>query len=53
VLASGIRSIGWQPDLAHFKQRLQALEVKVAEEGIVLAEAQERSNSMTMKPRAK
>ena len=40
VSASGVRSIWTRHDLANFKQRLKALEVKVANDGIVLTEAQ-------------
>ncbi len=40
VSASGVRSIWMRHDLANFKQRLKALEVKVANDGIVLTEAQ-------------
>lgn len=40
VSGSGVRSIWVRNDLANFKSRLKALERKVAEEGIILTEAQ-------------
>jgi transposase InsO family protein len=40
VSASGVRSIWLRNDLANFKTRLKALEAKVAEDGIILTEAQ-------------
>ena len=40
VSASGVRSIWMCHDLVNFKQRLKALEAKVANDGIVLTEAQ-------------
>lgn len=40
VSASGVRSVWVRHNLANFKERLKALEAKVAAEGIVLTEAQ-------------
>lgn len=40
VSPSGVRSVWLRNDLANFKQRLKALEAKVAEEGIILTESQ-------------
>lgn len=40
VSPSGVRSIWLRNDLANFKQRLKALKAKVAEDGIILTEAQ-------------
>ena len=40
VSASGVRSIWLRHNLANFKNRLKALEAKVAEEGIILTDAQ-------------
>ena len=40
VSGSGVRSIWLRHNLANFKQRLKALEAKVAEDGLILSEAQ-------------
>ena len=40
VSGSGVRSVWVRHELANFKQRLKALEAKVASEGIILTEAQ-------------
>jgi len=40
VSGSGVRSIWLRNDLANFKQRLKALEKKVANDGIILSDAQ-------------
>lgn len=40
VSGSGVRSVWVRHALANFKARLKALEAKVAEEGIILTEAQ-------------
>lgn len=40
VSGSGVRSVWLRHQLANFKDRLKALEVKVAEEGIILTESQ-------------
>ncbi len=40
VSSSGVRLIWIRNDLANFKQRLKALEAKVAEDGLILTEPQ-------------
>ncbi len=40
VSPSGVRSIWLRPNLANFKDRLKALEAKVAQDGIILTETQ-------------
>lgn len=43
VSANGVRSIWLRNNLANFKQRLKALEAKVAKEGVILTESQLRA----------
>lgn len=40
VSPSGVRSVWLRHDLANFKQRLKALEARIAEDGIILTESQ-------------